>query len=254
MARLKKKKIRWERPENSEAVKHRVYWAIDGSVTYDSDYIEVQDVAEVILPDAIPALPVKAQRVQLGISAINDSGNESDITVFNSALDFSIPEAPKNLLVLDVDIVPNSRNRHKLVIACLGIVVLTCIGVFALLRLGDRTLDHADKIVAEAKRNSYSVTAGSGLKSEEDSVSKKEVSHSPDGTQGLEVVGGSGGDTSGFQIEAIIWSNDQMSSFALINGSKVRVGESVGEAVVTEIARDYVDFEVGDSRFRVPLR
>jgi hypothetical protein len=45
-----------------------------------------------------------------------------------------------------------------------------------------------------------------------------------------------------------------MSSFALINGSKVRVGESVGEAIITEIARDYVDFELGDLRFRIALR
>jgi hypothetical protein len=254
MARLKKKRIRWEPPENSTTMKHRLYWAVGESVGYDSDYIEVQDVTEVILPDAIPPLPMKAQGVQLGISAVNDSGSESDITMLNTPLDFSIPEAPKNLQLLDLDIVPNSRNLQKLAIACLGIVVLTCIGVFALLKLGDRTLDHADKIAVGPKKNDYSMVTGGGMKSEEDSVSKTEVSPPSNGTQGSEVVGESGIDTSGFQIEAIIWSNDQMSSFALINGSKVRVGESVGEAIVTEIARDYVDFEAGDSRFRVPLR
>jgi hypothetical protein len=50
VARLKKKKIRWERSANSVALKYRVYWAIGKNVGYDSDYIELHDVTEVILP------------------------------------------------------------------------------------------------------------------------------------------------------------------------------------------------------------
>lgn len=44
----------------------------------------------------------------------------------------------------------------------------------------------------------------------------------------------------GLVIEAIVWSSDAASSFALINGTRVSVGQSLAEMTVSEIGRDYV--------------
>jgi pSer/pThr/pTyr-binding forkhead associated (FHA) protein len=56
-------------------------------------------------------------------------------------------------------------------------------------------------------------------------------------------------------IEAIIWSSDETKSFALINGKKVKTGESVKGMTVTKIGRDYVllSSQDGQSILRLTL-
>jgi hypothetical protein len=244
VAKLKKKKICWEGPGSCAPLKYRLYWAADGGVGYGSNYIELQDVTEVILPDAIPIFWSTAQDVQFGISAVNEAGNESDITELSARLDFSIPKSPKNPQLLDIAIAKNPKNLRKVVMASLGIIFLTVIGIFGLLTLGNRTLGDFDKIIVNSRNNEHVASGTSVSEPVISSVSKENSSEKLDES---EVDAGS------FNVEAIIWSNDQMNSFALINGSEVRVGESVGKAVVTEIGRDYVAFQVGESRFRITM-
>jgi hypothetical protein len=58
---------------------------------------------------------------------------------------------------------------------------------------------------------------------------------------------------SGFAIDAIVWSSDGASSFALINGIKVTVGQPLEGMTVTEIGRDYVLFRSPDGQSTLRL-
>lgn len=57
----------------------------------------------------------------------------------------------------------------------------------------------------------------------------------------------------GLAIEAIVWSSDAANSFALINGTKVMVGQPIEEMTVYEIGRDYVLLRPHDGRSEVRL-
>jgi hypothetical protein len=43
-----------------------------------------------------------AGNLELGITAVNQAGNESDITKISAYFDFTVPEAPKSLMVEDL--------------------------------------------------------------------------------------------------------------------------------------------------------
>jgi len=98
MGKIKSRKVRWE-PSSTPEVVYRLYWSCGGGVDYNSDYADVGDLTEIVLPDDIPSFPLTAGRFELGISAINRTGNESVITKAAVHLDFSIPDPPKNLMV-----------------------------------------------------------------------------------------------------------------------------------------------------------
>ncbi len=102
MGKIKNKRLRWETAAGEEATKYRLYWSENGTVDYSSNFAEVGVVTQVILPDDIPSFPRIAGNLELGIAAVNQAGNESDITKISAYFDFTVPEAPKSLVVEDV--------------------------------------------------------------------------------------------------------------------------------------------------------
>ena len=100
MGKIKNKKVRWE-PSMTQGVKYRLYWSIGGGVDYHCDHANVGNVTEVNLPGDIPSFPLISRKFELGISAISEAGNESELTKATVQLDFTVPEAPKNLMVED---------------------------------------------------------------------------------------------------------------------------------------------------------
>lgn len=87
LSKTKKKKIRWSRSPSLNVVGYRLYWAVLGEVSYDSEFIDIGDRAEVILPDQVPQLHHVRGEVALGITALNRSGNESDMVGFSVHFD-----------------------------------------------------------------------------------------------------------------------------------------------------------------------
>jgi Tfp pilus assembly protein PilZ len=98
---VKKKRLIWDRSLSEKVTKYRVYWSKVRGIDYDSDYAEVGDVAQLILPDDIPSFPLVAAEMELGVSAITDAGNESEIAKIIVSVDFAVPEQPKNLKLED---------------------------------------------------------------------------------------------------------------------------------------------------------
>lgn len=102
MGKVRLRKVRWEASTSSEVVRYRLYWSIGGGVDYYSDHADVGNVSEITLPNDIPLFPLTSGTVELGISAINEAGNESELTKETFQVDFTVPEAPRKLIVEDV--------------------------------------------------------------------------------------------------------------------------------------------------------
>jgi hypothetical protein len=99
MGKIRKRTVRWE--PSAGAQKYRLYWSTQGPVGYESDFVELENKAQVILPDEAPSFPKTAGNFELGITAVNAAGSESDITIARVYVDFTLPEAPKVLTVED---------------------------------------------------------------------------------------------------------------------------------------------------------
>jgi hypothetical protein len=99
MGKIRNRTLRWE--SSADAKKYRLYWSTQGAVGYDSDFSEIENKTHVILPDEVPSFSQIAGNIGLGITAFNDAGNESDITVAGVYFDFTVPEAPKAITVED---------------------------------------------------------------------------------------------------------------------------------------------------------
>jgi hypothetical protein len=99
--KIKRKRIRWHRSSSMEVIKYRLYWSLQAEVDYDSQYVELGNVAEAMLPDDLPSFPLITGTLHLGITALSKAGNESDMTKISAALDFTVPEAPTQIWVED---------------------------------------------------------------------------------------------------------------------------------------------------------
>ena len=102
MGKIKQKRLRWEPAAGEEVVKFKLYWSENATVDYTSSVAELGAVTQVVLPDDIPSFPRMAGDLELGVSAVNQAGNESDITRISAYFDFTVPEAPKSLVVEDL--------------------------------------------------------------------------------------------------------------------------------------------------------
>jgi hypothetical protein len=102
MGKIKKKKISWEASTSTDVVRYRLYWSENGLVDYASTSVDVGNITEVIIPDDIPSFPRVKGDVGLGVTAVNDAGNESDLTKMTASINFLVPDAPTNLVVEEV--------------------------------------------------------------------------------------------------------------------------------------------------------
>ncbi len=103
MAKIRKRRIRWDASSSTDTVSFKVYWAVGGKVNYDSDCVKVGMCKEIILPDAIPSFPVTQGKIEIGVTAVNEIGNESDMVTLSVPFQFSVPESPKNLVMENLE-------------------------------------------------------------------------------------------------------------------------------------------------------
>jgi hypothetical protein len=87
--KARKKRLRWNGSAASGVTGYKLYWAAGEGVSYESDCAEVGYMKEIVLPDDFPSFPVVAGEIQLGLTAVNDIGNESDMTKFTVSFDFT---------------------------------------------------------------------------------------------------------------------------------------------------------------------
>ena len=103
MAKVVDKFFRWNASTSPDVVRYRVYVAQD-AVSYDTAHVDVGNVTEVNLGQLAnegfePLMNVEGE-FNLGVSAFDNTGNESDIAVLSGVyLDFVAPAAPTGLSV-----------------------------------------------------------------------------------------------------------------------------------------------------------
>jgi hypothetical protein len=100
IGKIKNRKVFWE-PSSTPGVTYRLYWSIGSGVDYHSDHVNVGTVTQIDLPDDIPSFPLTSGTFELGVSAVTEVENESDLAKATVHMDFTVPEAPKNLRVED---------------------------------------------------------------------------------------------------------------------------------------------------------
>jgi hypothetical protein len=80
-------------------VGYKLYWAVGKGVNYDSDFVDLGNVTEVILPDDVPSFPIDEGDIELAVVAVDHIGNESDMTKLYAPFGFTAPDAPTGLKV-----------------------------------------------------------------------------------------------------------------------------------------------------------
>jgi len=99
MAKYRSHSLRWKIVESDEVVGYKIYWSKGDKVTYDSPSIYVQDLDEIVIPDALEGFVPEPGTFMFGITAMDKWANESDLTLLKEPLKFSAPVAPAALWV-----------------------------------------------------------------------------------------------------------------------------------------------------------
>ena len=99
MARVRKRKVHWDASNGLGVVGYKLYWAVGKGVNYDSDFADLGNVTEVILPDDVPSFPIDVGDIEIAVVAVDHIGNESDMTKLYAPFGFTAPDAPTGLAV-----------------------------------------------------------------------------------------------------------------------------------------------------------
>lgn len=100
MSKVKDYTITWTKSTSVDVVGYKVYYVPETeTLNYSSPNIEVGNVDAVKIPADVPDFPLIDGIYQIGLSAIDDVGNESDIAVKTVPFDLVAPDAPTNLEV-----------------------------------------------------------------------------------------------------------------------------------------------------------
>ncbi|MFO7738497.1 MAG: hypothetical protein R6V46_08490 [Desulfatiglandaceae bacterium] len=89
-------RVRWDASVSPNVVGYKLYWAVGGGVDYDSESAEVGNVTEVILPDQVNLFPSFPGHIEIGVTAVNDVGKESDMTRFTARFGSKLQKATQN--------------------------------------------------------------------------------------------------------------------------------------------------------------
>ena len=99
MAKIKKRKLRWKSSGSPQVIGYKLYWAEDGNLGYHSPNIDLGNVTEIVLPDDVPEFNAVKGPVELGIAAVDEMGNESDLSVLSAPYQFNVPQAPERFWI-----------------------------------------------------------------------------------------------------------------------------------------------------------
>jgi hypothetical protein len=99
MAKIIKRKLRWKASRSSQTTGYKLYWARQGELSYSSAGEYLGQVTEVIIPDGLSAFTPGIGPFEFGVVAVDDSGNESDMTAITVPFHFIAPEAPDEVQI-----------------------------------------------------------------------------------------------------------------------------------------------------------
>lgn len=100
MAKTKEYSITWTKSASTDVVGYKIYYVPEEEeLNYGSPNVLVGDVDTVLIPTDVPGFPLIDGSYQIGLSSVDDVGNESDIISKIVPFDLVAPDAPTNLEV-----------------------------------------------------------------------------------------------------------------------------------------------------------
>lgn len=100
MAKVKNYQITWTKSASVDVVGYKVYYVPElDLLNYGSPNVAVGDVNSVNIPADVPDFPLIDGVYKIGLSAVDDVGNESDIAEKTVPFDLVAPDAPTDLAV-----------------------------------------------------------------------------------------------------------------------------------------------------------
>lgn len=99
MAKLKKRILRWQASSSPQVIGYKLYWSDGGDLSYDSNQATLGNVTKIVLPDDVESFKPNSGPVELGITSVDELGNESDMLKLMAPYQFSVPEAPQDLRI-----------------------------------------------------------------------------------------------------------------------------------------------------------
>lgn len=100
---MKKRRLSWVASNSSQVISYKLYWAEEGGVDYTSQSADLGNITSVVLPDDVADFSPGNGPVEFGITAIDELGNESDMVTLFAPYQFSVPEAPTDLVMEALD-------------------------------------------------------------------------------------------------------------------------------------------------------
>jgi len=96
--KISKIRLFWDPSQAQDVEFYRIYVRTGSEPDYSADNFSVPaSTTEVVLPDAMPSLFLGEGPYFVGVSAMDGSGNESDIAQASTPFDFTPPPAPTNV-------------------------------------------------------------------------------------------------------------------------------------------------------------
>jgi len=103
MAKLVKKLLTVVPSPDTDVVAYRIYAIVGAPADYNSPFVEIAAPdLDIVVPDDAPGLFQQDAVYQMGVSAVDDYGHESDISPFVFAYDPIAPTAPGGVTVTTV--------------------------------------------------------------------------------------------------------------------------------------------------------
>jgi hypothetical protein len=97
MAKIKRRRLKWVASSSPQVVGYKLYWSENGGLNYDSQWVMLGNVTEIVLPDDVKPFTPNGGPVELGVTAVDELGNESDMVTMTAPYQFNVPKAPDDL-------------------------------------------------------------------------------------------------------------------------------------------------------------
>lgn len=96
MAKIRKCKLSWQASVSDNVIGYKLYWSKGTEVSYDSKFLKLGNVTEIVLPDDVT---LSGGPVMFGVTALDRDGNESDMVTMAEPYQLHVPEAPAGLSI-----------------------------------------------------------------------------------------------------------------------------------------------------------
>lgn len=113
MAKITKRTLNWKASASAQTIGYKLYWSRQGGLNYSSPCEFLGKVTEVIVPDGLTKFEAGTGPFDFGIVAVDDSGNESDMTTITVPFHFIAPEAPVEIKIDAPEAAPKPPEKNE---------------------------------------------------------------------------------------------------------------------------------------------